>query len=808
MVNRQPEPVIVPESAKEGKFYVIGREHPGVEVEDKVRGEYQYIGDMSLPNMLYAKVLRSPYAHALVKRINTEKAERLPGVKAVITYRDVADKLLLRIPGIHFTKKTRIQDSHILEEEARYVGDRVAAVAATSLEIAEEALELIEVEYEELPTVFDPIKAIEPGAPSVHKTIMIGEKEVEVKNNILAPTLMTIGDVEEGFRQAELVFENEFLTGHPHNAPLALPVCICKPFRGGGLEVWNVTQGIHTTQWCLADSLGIPRSKIKVHRVALGGAFGYYIYLHFNVPICAFLALETGLPVRLEANREECFIEGGRHPTVIRLKTGVKKDGSITATDMQFIDGQGAYTSGSSIVRLACGFFLSMYRCPNQRFDGFSVYTNTPPMGVMRGAGNPQMNFAVESQMDIIAEQLGIDPVELRFKNHIREGDTFYGQGPDVSCTVRSCGVPELLIEGAKRIAWEERKDNTPNKDQPWVRRGIGMAYGFHSSGGASETPSAVVLDYSGAIVKMNEDGTASLTIACADFGSGNLSSIAAVVAEELGIRYEDVIVTKADTDSTPFEYSTHASRSLYSVGNAANVAAQNAKKIIFDWASRMLSIPADQLKARDRHIYPKAAPEKLLSVREVLEYAQSQGWGTAIGVASQRAPACPPHFIVTFVEVDVDTMTGEAKVVRAVQGADVGRPILPNVVRGQLIGGLHMGLGFALTENVVYDPVNGIVLNPNFKDYKLLTPLDMPQVKTFLADTLEPTGPFGAKGIGEGATNSVAAAVYNAVYNAIGIRIFTMPISPEKILEGLRKKGKGYCIDNNSSKWNGQGEE
>ncbi len=789
MVVTKREQIILPELPEKEEFYVIGKDYPRVEAEDRVRGEYQYIGDMTLPNMLHGKILRSPYAHALVKGISTAKAERLPGVKTVITYKDVADRLLLRIPGVHRTKKTRLQDSHALEKELRYVGDRVAAVAAISPEIAEEALGLIEVEYELLPAVFDPIEAMEPGAPLVHKKIMVGNEEVEIKNNVFGLTPMTIGDVDEGFKQAELMFENEFRTGHPHNAPLALPVCICKPFRNGGLEVWSSTQGIHTVRWCLSDSLGIPLSKIKVYRIALGGAFGYYLYLHFNDPICAILALKTGLPVKIEGSREECFIEGGRHPAVIRLKTGVKKDGTITAMDMQFIDAHGAYASGSSIVRLACGFFLSMYRCPNLRFNGFSVYTNTPPIGVMRGAGNPQQNFAVESQMDIIAEQLNMDPTELRLKNHIREGDTFCGQGPDVMSIVQSCGVPQLIAEGTKRIGWESRKVTTPHKDRPWIKRGIGMAYGFHTSGGATKTASAVVLDYSGAVVKLNEDGTANLTIACADYGSGNVSSIAAVVAEELGIRYEDVVITKADTDFAPFEYGTHASRSIYSIGGAAKAAAQNAKKIFFDWASRMLSAPADQLEAHDRCIYIKSEPFRRISIREVLENAQSKAWGgTAMGTASQRAPACPPHFVVTFVEVEVDTMTGRVRPVYVVHGADVGKPIIPSIVQGQLIGGVHMGIGYALTEDLIYDSKDGHVLNPNFRDYKLLTPLDMPEVETFFADTSEPTGPFGAKGIGEGATNPVAAAVFNAVYNAIGVRIFTMPITPDKILEGLRK--------------------
>jgi CO/xanthine dehydrogenase Mo-binding subunit len=299
------------------------------------------------------------------------------------------------------------------------------------------------------------------------------------------------------------------------------------------------------------------------------------------------------------------------------------------------------------------------------------------------------------------------------------------------------------------------------------------------------------MLDFSGAIVKMNEDGSACLTLAAADFGSGNITSIAAIVAEELGIHYEDVIVTEADTENSLYEHWVHASRSVYSIGSAAKVASFNAKQVILDWASMLLDIPSEKLEIKDRRVFHKDDPSVETGIRDVLEYAQSKFLGTAIGTASYRATACPPHFVSTFAEVDVDTRTGEVKVVRVFHGADVGTPINPGIVRGQLIGGLHMGLGYALIENVAYDPDDGHVLNPNFRDYKLLTPLDMPEVETFLADTYEPTGPFGAKGVGEGSTNTVAPAVYNAVYNAIGVRIFTMPLTPEKVLKALQEKIK-----------------
>jgi len=771
------------------EFLVIGRDHPRVEAEEKVRGEFEYVGDVSLPNMLHAKILRSPHAHALVKRIDTAAAERIHGVKAVITHRDVSDKFLLRAP---LEPVPYGLDSCILEKEVRYVGDRVAAVAATSPEIAEEALGLIEVEYEELPAVFDPVDAMQAGAPVVHKTVRMGDQDVPVVNNTMDPPIsMTIGDLDEGFKQAELIVENEFRTGYPFNMPMARPTCICRPLRGRGLEVWTNTQGIHPARQCVAGSLGIPLSKVKIHSVSVGGAFGYYIFLHSADAICGALALKTGLPVAIEESREEMFLDGGRHPAVITLKTGVTKDGTITAMDMKLVDGTGAYNPGNSICILECGFFMSKCRCPNKKFDGYTVYTNTPPLCAMRGAGDPQVHFTIESQMDIIAEKLNIDPLELRLKNHPRAGDVFYGQGPDVSCEIRSCGTEQLVREGAKRIGWDNRKSSTPYRDKPWIKRGIGMACGFHTSGAGGQQPSFWILDYSGAIVKMNEDGTANLTIAATDTGAGNLTAIAAIVAEELGIRYEDVIVTKSDTDITLYDIWNHASRSVYCVGTAARAAALNAKRTILDWASRMLLAPVDQLEARDRRIYMKTDSSVGISIREVLLWAQSQDWGTAIGTASLRAPACPPHFTATFVQVDVDTMTGEVRLVRVVQGADVGTPIIPSAVRGQIIGGLHMGLGYALTENVVYDPVDGHVVNPNFRDYKLLSPLDMPQVETFLADTFEPTGPFGAKGIGEGAANPVAPAVYNAVFSAVGARVYDMPMTPEKILKAIEKQAE-----------------
>ena len=339
------------------EFLVIGKDYPKVEVEEKVTGEYEFVGDISLPHMLHAKILRSPYAHALVKSINTKRAKELPGVKAVITHEDVKERWFTRAPGTH-SSNPRTLDTRIIDEKMRYVGDRVAAVAATSLEIAEKALELIEVEYEELPAVFDPIEAMQPGAPVIHDSIKMADNDIPIKNNIVGPTYMNMGDVEEGFKQADLVVENEFRSGYVHNSPLGRPACVCRPLPGGGLEIWNQTQGIHVTRMCLSKSLDIPMSKIKVHRVSLGGAFGFYTYVKYSDIIGAFLALKTGLPLKIEQSREEMFLDGGRHPFVMRLKTGVKKDGTLTnkklfcklGSDGMTIDNEGnVYLTGRGV---------------------------------------------------------------------------------------------------------------------------------------------------------------------------------------------------------------------------------------------------------------------------------------------------------------------------------------------------------------------------------------------------------------------------------------------------------------------------
>lgn len=767
-------------------FNVVTRRLQKVEAAEKARGALKFSGDLDFPNMLHAKILRSPYAHAWIKHVDTSRALKLAGVRAVITHQDVP-----KFPAMHqFLHQPEVMfyDSFLLEEKVRHYGDRVAAVAATTPEIAEEALDLIKVEYEQLPVVSDGLAAIRQSAPAIHSTARRGETPIEIRNNTVGMREIVIGDIERGFGESDLVLENRFRTSRPNPAPLEPTTVVCLPGAGGGLEVYGTTQGIHAMRMNIASTLGLPLSKVNCHRLFLGGSFGAHIHTGWIEPICAFLALLTNHPVRGEKTREEMFLSCGRHPMILTLKTGVKTDGTIVSQHLDVIDDTGAYAvSGESKMVLAGGWFLSMYRCPNMKFTGRTVYTNTPPLTAMRGAANPQVNFAVESQMDMIAEELGIDPVELRLKNHIRKGDTFYGQGPDVVCRVESCGTEELLRKGAEKIGWETRDDHATEK--PWVKRGIGMARGFHTSGAGSPEPSKFILDYSGAIVKMNDDGTAVLINAAADTGGGSLSSHAALVAETIGLNYEDVTVYMGDTNMTPFDVPTHASRATYGAGRAVKKAAEEVKRVLIRWASDVLGVSAQDLVAKVGTIVAAENPEKGLTIKELVRTAQSRGWGSAMGEASVRPDACPPHFTVCFAEVEIDTETGQIKVRRAVQGADVGTPINLLSVEGQMIGGLHMGLGYALTEDTCFDADTGEVRNPTFRDYKILTSLDMPETALNIADEFEPTGPFGAKGVGEGATNPVAAAIANAVYNAINVRIKDLPITAEKLVRAIKEK-------------------
>ncbi len=442
------------------------------------------------------------------------------------------------------------------------------------------------------------------------------------------------------------------------------------------------------------------------------------------------------------------------------------------------------------------GWWVSLYKLPNLKYEGKAVYTNKVPSCAFRGYGNPQITWAVETLIDELAEKLGIDPLEFRLRNYVGKGDVFWGQGPTVKSVIRSCGVEDILRRGAELIGWNKRPK--PEEQKGRFRRGIGLGRGFHTSSAGASVPSQVV-DWGGAMVKLNEDGTVDYVTALMDHGGGTLEAHAKIVAEELGVPLDNVNIIQADTQTTMYDVCTHASRGVYAGGAAALKVTRQAKQKLLEFASKILDAYPHGLRIRPDEklgqgvIHVEGMPDKQITIREVATKARYKNWGTIAAIDSLRQTSCPPHFTGYFIEVEVDAETGIVRPVRVVAGADIGTVINPDLAMGQIHGGFAMGWSMAVLEDTPYDPKTGDLLNKGFiTDYKIPTAEDVPSTedfKVFFVDTYEPTGPFGAKGIGEGALNPVAGAVANAIYNAIGVRFYELPITPDEILKVLNEK-------------------
>lgn len=777
------------------QYHAVGKIYERKDGIAKVMGQEIYASDVVLPRMLYARILRSPFPHARVKSIDTSAAEKLGAV--CITFKDVPKlkycERLVNIP------KATFKDRHVLTDRPLHVGEAIAAVAAETEEIAEKTLSLIRVEYERYPAVFDASEAMKPGSPLLHQTILVGDEERKIENNIAVSKLISQGDVEKGFQEADVIVEEEFKTGRVYHAQMETKTVVCQPEADGGITVFTTTQTIHNVRQLLGEIFQIPLSKVNVKKVPVGGSFGSSIQMNSATPIGVALALKARRPVKLSLTREEDMYDHCKYPSWIRLKLGAKKDGTLVAGQMKVVVDIGAHnTQAYSLVGCMAGWWVSLYRLPNLDYEGLAVYTNKVPACAMQGFGNPQVNFAVESTMDILAEKLGMDPIELRLKNYVGLGQTFWGQGPTVRSVIRSCGVEEMLIKGAELIGWKERGKLAREKGP--IRRGIGMARGFHTSGAGAPLPGEVI-DYSGAIVKINEDGSVDFMTALMDLGGGTLDGLAKIVAEELKVPLSKVGISPVDTRTTLYDVCTHATRGIYCGGGAVHKVTKQVKEKLLEMASRILQAPPAGLRmevdeeAGQGIIYVDGVLEKRVTVGEVAKTAQINGWGTISAADSLRQVSCPPCFIAHFIEVEVNTETGVIKPVRAVIYSDAGQVVNPDLAEGQLYGGLYRGLGYALLEDTQYDEETGELTNKGWiTDFKMLTAQDMPEmnkIEVRFTETYEPSGPFGAKGIGEAALNPVAAALANAVYNAIGVRFCEIPIKPEQVLEGLIGRSK-----------------
>ena len=779
------------------KYHYIGKNtirHDGIA---KVTGKLKYAYDIYLPGMLYGRILKSPYPHARVKKIDTSEAEKMGAV--VVTFKDVPRKKFnIRLVSVD---EVNYKDWEVLTDHPKFVGEYIAAVAAETEELAQKALEAIKIEWEVYEPLLDPLESMTPGKPKIHDKILFGQREVEVKNNIACTKEYVEGDPDRAFKEADIVIERVFKTNRRYHMQLEPKVAVVRPEPDGGVTIWTTTQTIHNTKILVSQVFDIPMSKVNVIKLPIGGSFGSSIQTNLVVLVAVALALKARRPVRIALTREEDILDHHSYQMIFKVRVAAKKDGTIIAGELENIMDIGAHQiQAYPLLGTALGWFVSLYKWKNIRYKGIAVYTNKTPSCAFRGYGNPQVTWAVETVIDELAEKLGIDPLELRLKNYVGRGDIFWGQGPTVKSVIRSDGVPELIRKGAELIGWDKRPK--PGSQKGRYRRGIGVARGFHTSG-AGGPLSGEVIDYTGAIIKVNEDGTIDYITALQDHGGGTLDAHAKIIAEELGVPLKSINIVWADTRTTLYDVCTHASRGVYVGGEAARRAARIVKQKLLEYAARILGDIATPEGLRiepDEElgqgvIYVEGSPEKRITVGEVARIAWQRNWGSIAAAVSYRSYAAPPAFTVYFVEVEVDTETGIVRPVRVVAGADIGTVVNPDLAAGQIHGGFAQGWGMATLEDLPYDPETGELMNRGFiTDYKVVTAPDMPKLDDFIvifADTEEPTGPLGAKGIGEAAKNPVAAAVANAIYNAIGVRFYELPITPEKILKALKEKGE-----------------
>ncbi len=759
------------------EFAVLGKALPRVDGGPKATGESQYAADVYPPGCLTARILRSPYSHARILNIDTSQAEKVKGVKLVVTGKD--------FPAVHFGQWI-FDETLFARAKVRYTGDEVAAVVAADDDAAQEALELIRVEYEELPAVFDPEEALKPDAPLVHEDFAKHKALFNVvgrEGNLACKTRFHYGDVNTGLAEADEVIENRFRTHPNHPLYLETHAALADCDSLGNLTVRLTTQSVFKAQELIGKLLDIPLSRVRVIGSTVGGGFGGKKprVEHY----AAAMAFKLRKPVLIVLSREEDLATTfQRHPSIVDIKTGVKKDGTLTAWDFKMMMDTGAYADhGPSILAMGAFHSRGPYKTPHVNIEGTLVNTHKTISGAFRGYGNPQAAWAVESQMDIISRTLGIDPLELRRKNAMGDGDPMVnGQRyPEVH-------LRETLDQAADAFGWGKASRTSSDGK----KRGIGIACGSHPSGGMA----------SSAIVKVMADGTVQVVSGVIEIGPGEYTVAAQVAAEALGVAYEKVRMITADTDATPFENITAASRVTSNMGHSVRLAAEDARKELLTRAADMLEADVGDLKTENERAFIASAPDRGLSYAEVAKAANMHKGGPIVGKGSFSAnppPVVleniegsalrdfPTHGYVTHIaEVEVDEETGEVEVLRLVCSHDIGTIINRGGLEGQIEGGVTQGFGYALVEEMVYE--GGTLTNGTMVDYKIPNILDVPPIECRFVEKPDPAGPYGAKGVGEAVLVPTAPAIANAVYDAVGARVTDLPITPDKVLRALNK--------------------
>jgi len=756
---------------------VVGKPLPKVDAWAKVTGETKFADDLLFPRMAYAKILRAQHPHALIKRIDTTRAAALPGVYAVITGAD--------FPPVKYGILPVSQDEEPLcVEKVRFVGDPVAAVAAHDEETAERAMHLVEVEYEPLEPLMSIEHALRGGTPRIH--------EYGDGHNIHKLVSLEFGDVEEGFREADLVREDVFFFEGNTHLPMEQHAAAAQWSPEGKLTLWSSTQTPHYVHRALGKVLGLPMSHIRVIATPNGGGFGGKSDPFQHEIVVARLAQLTRRPVKTTLTREEVFYtHRGRHPVLMWIKTGVRKDGAILAIHFRsWLDGGGYGSYGVASTFYTGALQTVTYTVPRYKFEGCRVFTNKPPCGPKRGHGTPQPRFALEVHLDKIAADLGLDPAEMRRRHAVGEHTKTVNH-----LTITTSGLRECLDRVVAASGWREKFRKLPHG------RGIGLAASSYISGAGlpiywNEMP------HSGVIVKIDRGGGVAAFCGSIDIGQGSDSVLAYVVAEILGIRPEDIRVVTADTDLTPVDLGSYSSRVTLMSGNAAKEAAEKLRGLLLDAAAKKLEVSPAGLEARDRRIFVRDDPAKGLAFDEAARLAEG-AYGTLVAAGSYTPPKRAAKFkgagvgptpaysyTAAVVELEVDPETGEIRIDRIWIAHDGGTAINPLLVEGQVEGSVYMGLGEALMEEQVFR--HGLHKIPSMLEYKSPTTLETPEITTILVQTRDPEGPFGAKEAGQGPLLPVIPAIANAVYDAVGVRVDEVPITPEKILKALDEKAKG----------------
>ncbi len=781
----------------------VGKSVPKIDIRQKVTGHATYAGDLYFPGMLYGKIVRClEHAHARVRKLDLSEAAKVPGVVKVLGPDDVTQRAYnATVLDLMVSKEMGellgdIEDQHIFTRHVKHQGDAICGIIARSEEAAERAAEKVIVEYEPLPVYLTARESSQPDAIQFTPE-KPGNLAFQLPAAMFPNHELGWGDVDAAFEEADVIVEDTFYVPKQKQCQLEPHAYVALYDDSGRLTCWTSTQMPKVVQAKLARLFELPMSRIKLNQTVIGGGFGTRLGMIGEPAACAMAMAMPGHHIKIQYTREEDWLTSeSRHPGEYWMKIGFKKDGTPVAVDAHFTNYKGAYYTHGSGAAFTTGAWLGgMYKWGAMRYKGDSYYTNQVASGAFRGYGNPQTNFVLEQLIDRGCNELGIDPLEWRKTWHKDVGDDGWCPGvPYLTCALGEC-----LERGAELFGWEEKRRKYAHQTGV-KRRGIGVAVMNHTSGAMP-----MLLEHTVCTVKLNEDASAEVVIACSDMGQGAHTALQQIAAESLGLPIEDVHLKTGDTDDTGFDIGAHASRTVYVGGRSIMAACDDAKRQIFERACKhfeKLQITArpEDLELLDKKVRLKDNPDKYVP----LEVITSEGIyhfinpetgepggepGQIQGYASYLPAHNSPPFGACFIELEVDTETGEVKILEAVNTHDIGRAIHPPSVEGQMEGGLQQGLGNVLTEEIYYNE-NGLCMNNSFTDYKMLGPMDMPKVTNILVENPDPEGPYGAKSVGEAGLVTPIGATANAIYHAIGIQITHGPITPEKIVKAIKEKG------------------